>query len=62
MRRIVRVDDEKCNGCGLCSIICPLKIVSIENGKAVLDEDLCDGLGGCVRKCPQEAMSLVEID
>ena len=40
----------------------PTKIVSIENGKAVLDEDLCDGLGGCVRKCPQEAISLVEID
>ena len=62
MRRIVRVDEEKCNGCGVCSIICPLKIVSIEKGKAVLDEKLCDGLGGCVRKCPQEAMSLVEID
>ena len=62
MRRIVRVDEEKCNGCGVCSVICPLKIVSLESGKAVIDEDLCDGLGGCVRKCPQEAMRLVEVD
>jgi len=62
MRRIVRVDEERCNGCGVCSIICPLKIVSLESGKAVIDEELCDGLGGCVRKCPQEAMRLVEID
>jgi len=62
MRRIVRVDEEKCNGCGVCSVICPLKIVSLESGKAIVDEELCDGLGGCVRKCPQEAMRLVEVD
>ncbi|KYC51916.1 MAG: hydrogenase MvhADGHdrABC CoB-CoM heterodisulfide reductase subunit A [Candidatus Methanofastidiosum methylothiophilum] len=62
MRRIVRVDEEKCNGCGVCSVICPLKIVSLKSGKAVIDEKLCDGLGGCVRKCPQEAMRLVEVD
>jgi MinD superfamily P-loop ATPase len=62
MRKIVRVDEEKCNGCGVCSVICPLKIVSLESGKAVIDEELCDGLGGCVRKCPQQAMRLVEVD
>jgi MinD superfamily P-loop ATPase len=62
MRRIVKVDEEKCNGCGVCSVICPLKIVSLESGKAVIDEELCDGLGGCVRKCPQQAMKLVEVD
>lgn len=62
MRRIVRVNEERCNGCGVCSIICPLKIISLESGKAVIDEELCDGLGGCVRKCPQEAMRLVEVE
>lgn len=62
MRRIVRVDEEKCNGCGVCSVICPLKVVSLGSGKAVIDEELCDGLGACVRKCPQEAMRLVEVD
>ena len=62
MRKIVRVDEEKCNGCGLCSVLCPLKIVSLESGKAVIDEDLCDGLGACVRNCPQEAMSVVKVD
>ncbi|KYC45887.1 MAG: hydrogenase MvhADGHdrABC CoB-CoM heterodisulfide reductase subunit A [Candidatus Methanofastidiosum methylothiophilum] len=62
MRKIVRVDEEKCNGCGVCFVICPLKIISLESGKALIDEELCDGLGGCVRKCPQQAMRLVEID
>ena len=62
MRKIVRVDEEKCNGCGVCSVICQLKIVSLESGKAVIDEDLCDGLGACVKNCPQEAMGLVEVD
>lgn len=61
MRKIVRVVPEKCNGCGICSVICPLKIVSMESGKAVIDEELCDGLGGCVKKCPQQAMILVDI-
>jgi len=61
MRKIVRVDHEKCNGCGVCSIICPLKIISMNSGKAIIDENLCDGLGGCVRNCPQKAMRLVEV-
>ena len=61
MRIIVRVDSEKCNGCGVCAAMCPLQIISIETGKAIIDEDLCDGLGGCVRKCPQQAMTLVQI-
>lgn len=62
MRKIVRVDHDKCNGCGVCAAMCPLKIISIESGKAMIKEELCDGLGGCVRKCPQGAMRLVEVN
>ncbi len=62
MRKIVKVDNEKCNGCGICSVICPLKVVSLESGKAVIDEESCDGLGGCVRRCPQKAMRVVEVN
>ena len=61
MRKIVKVDEEKCDGCGMCISHCTEGALLLFNGKACLVADeLCDGLGSCVDVCPQGAISLVE--
>lgn len=61
IRKIVQIDEEKCNGCGLCVPSCAEGAISIVNGKARLAADqLCDGLGACLGDCPLGAISIIE--
>jgi len=60
-RKIVKIDEEKCNGCGLCIIACAEGALKIIDGKAKLISDVyCDGLGACLGECPQDAISIEE--
>lgn len=62
-RKIIKIDEEKCDGCGLCIPSCPEGALQIVNGKAKLvKENFCDGLGACVGECPQGALTIEEID
>ncbi len=58
-RKIVKIDEEKCNGCGECIVNCPEGALAIVDGKArVVRESFCDGLGVCIGKCPVGAMTI----
>ncbi|NWF92133.1 MAG: 4Fe-4S binding protein [Syntrophaceae bacterium] len=60
-RKIVRIDEEKCNGCGLCIPNCAEGALQIVDGKAkLLSERFCDGLGACLGHCPQDAITIIE--
>lgn len=57
IREIVRIDENKCDGCGLCVPACAEGAIKIIDGKAqLLAENLCDGLGACLGHCPQDAI------
>lgn len=56
IKRIVRIDEEKCSGCGKCVSFCPLGAIQIVDGKAFINQTLCDGLAGCVGVCPEGAI------
>jgi MinD superfamily P-loop ATPase len=59
LRNIVKIDDEKCNGCGLCVPACAEGAIRIVDGKArLVAENLCDGLGACLADCPRGAITL----
>lgn len=61
VRNIVRIDEEKCNGCGLCVIPCAEGAIEIIDGKAkIMREELCDGAGFCLGVCPTGALTVEE--
>ena len=60
IRKIIRIDKEKCNGCGACADACHEGAIAMVNGKAkLMREDYCDGLGDCLPACPADAISFV---
>lgn len=60
MGTTVKIDEEKCNGCGLCIPACAEGALKIINGKAKVIGELCDGMGACLGKCPQGAITMTE--
>ena len=61
IRKIIRIDEEKCNGCGACASACHEGAIEMVNGKAKLTrEDYCDGLGDCLPACPTSAITFEE--
>ncbi|MBQ8623901.1 MAG: 4Fe-4S binding protein [Oscillospiraceae bacterium] len=61
LRKIIKIDDKKCNGCGACASACHEGAIEMVNGKAKLTrEDYCDGLGDCLPACPVDAISFEE--
>lgn len=61
IRKIIQIDEEKCNGCGVCAEACHEGAIGMVNEKAkLLRDDYCDGLGDCLPTCPTGAISFVE--
>ena len=61
IRRIITINQDRCNGCGLCASACHEGAIGIVDGKAtLLREDYCDGLGDCLPTCPMNAISFEE--
>ena len=60
-RKIVKIDEDKCDGCGLCVPDCAEGAIQVIDGKAkLLAENLCDGLGNCLGVCPRDAIIIEE--
>ena len=60
-RAILEIDEEKCDGCGLCIPSCAKGAIQIIEGKAkLISDEFCDGLGACLQDCPQEALTIIE--
>ena len=61
MRKIIEIDEEKCDGCGQCIPSCAEGALEIVDGKAkVVADKYCDGLGACLGECPNDALKIVE--
>jgi len=63
VRKIIKIDEDKCNGCGQCVDACVESALKIVDGKAkVIKDSFCDGLGACIGECPEGALTIVERD
>ena len=61
IRKIIQIDEQRCNGCGACATACHEGAIGMVNGKArLLRDDYCDGLGDCLPACPTGAITFVE--
>lgn len=61
IRKIIQIDESKCNGCGACALACHEGAIGMVNGKArLLRDDYCDGLGDCLPACPAGAITFTE--
>lgn len=61
IRRVIKIDEEKCNGCGICVNACHEGAIGLVDGKAkLLRDDYCDGLGDCLPSCPTSAIAFEE--
>ena len=61
MRKIIKIDESRCNGCGECITACAEGAIELKDGKArVVSESFCDGLGACLNVCPQGALTIEE--
>lgn len=61
VRRIIQINEDKCNGCGACASACHEGAIGMVDGKAkLLRDDYCDGLGDCLPTCPTGAIKFVE--
>lgn len=62
-KKLIKIDREKCDGCGLCVTACHEGAIAIVDGKAELvSESLCDGLGDCLGACPRDAITITEVE
>ena len=62
-RKIIKIDEDRCTGCGLCIPSCTEAAIQIVDGKARLVKDIyCDGLGACLGHCPENAITIEERD
>ena len=61
IRKIIHIDEEKCNGCGACANACHEGAIQMVDGKAkLMREDFCDGFGDCLPNCPTGAITFEE--
>jgi len=61
LRKIIEIDEDRCNGCGQCILACAEGSLEIRDGKAtVISDKYCDGLGACIGDCPMDALQIIE--